>query len=1434
MVAWDKRFRIAIFLSLLLFSLVVAGLLTAQEAAPVPRAEITGVDPSNLPEVVVSVNVYDTLGQPVTGLSAADFSVIEPLTDVARVVLVENITNDNLPFSTVLVIDVSSSMFDFPIGRAREAARAFVDNIRAIDSVAIVTFGNTIDVIQPFTTDKATLYTAIDSIVAFGQTALYQGTYDAVSLASSAPNARRAVVVLSDGAEFGGVSVVGRAAARELAVTTGVPIYTIGVGYGFDRTYLESLSDATNARFYESPTLTELTDIFGNLARLLSSQYVVTLNVDVPADGTEYALALRVQTAEGEAITPAGNLRAPIPIPLVDFPAPPSAPIDTLTTLTATIRADQTITSVMFGVLDATGAGVMAQNDTEAPYTIEIDPVALLPGDYMLTAIASDADGDMGGGNLPFSVAALPSVVTFDPDLATLAALTEPVTLAINISGQTAPTDVIATIGGGAQTLDTPYTITLDPRRLVPGANELAIDVTNAGGITNTTTAEVEIAALPPIVTIDGLTDGQLIETPTTFTLSIDAQTALTRVSAALNDASLTANAEGSYTLDPRLFRPGAAEIVVDVADQDSENRVRFPVEIGALPPTIIVDGLTAGETLTGNRAVTLTFDSQTPVIHLAVFIDGVDLAHLVQAPFIVGLDVLRIPPGAHTLRLVADNSGGRSTTLDLPFTISPAPAASATATALQATATATAVTATYRAQLTGTAAQSTAFAQGTAAALQATAQQSTRNAQATAAQATVFAGQTAVAAQATAAQATVFAQRTQVQSTANALATAGQATIFAQSTATAAQATAQQATAFTGATQAAASATAAQSALNAQATAQQATVFAQRTDVQATAFTGATQMAASATAAQSALNAQATAQQATVFAERTDVQATAFTGATQMAASATAAQSTSDVQSTRQVVASATAEQAMLNAAVTQQAASATAARATLSVRRTAQQATIIVQVTGTSLAQTRTQVSADVRMTATAAQSTLDAQRTISASTRAVQRAINATETSVPLTQTQSVRDAFTAEAATQTAQFTPSNTPSETPPPTLTLTPSATPSATLMPSETPPPTLTLTPSATPSATLMPSETSPPTLTLTPSATPSATLMPSETSPPTLTLTPSATPSATLMPSNTSAPTSTPDIPASQTADAQAAALTSTQSARETQLAGATATRVAATQTSESVQRTRQAERLATSNAATRAVLVTNAAQAQAASRATQETRATRAAANETALVNTEIAATDFSAATQTEIARPTETFTPTATPTETPSATLTLTPTDDIPASATAVSAATGTAVASTATNAARATAVQATAEQATAIQVTIDTRSTQDAERAATSETRSTLSAQATLDMAAAALGTITPPPTVTVRPSRTPSPTDEPTVEATPETGAAGGEETTPTPPVPTFTPVGTLTLVDVGTTPPAADFAPLAGAIIVVILLLLLVFLLARRRISRN
>jgi VWFA-related protein len=1363
MVARKKSVRFGLFSALGVILFAIVGFLAAQEAVPVPRAEITGVDPSKLPEVIVSVNVYDTLGQPVTDLTAADFSVLDPLADAARVVSVDNITNDNLPFSTVLVIDVSSSMFDFPIARAKQAARAFVDGIRPIDSVAIMTFGNTIELIQPFTTDKNTLYAAIDSIVAFGQTALYQGTYDAIGIASTAPTERRAVIVLSDGAEFGGVSRVRRNDAQTLAVTTGVPVYTIGVGYGFDRTYLQSLSAATNARFYESPTLVELTDIFGNLARLLSSQYVVTLAVEVPADGTEYPLALRVTTPEGDAITPAGTLRAPIPIPLVDVGAPPAAPITAPTIFTANVRADQAITTVMFGIVDATGAALEVGQADEAPYTFAVDPVTLQPGDYTLRVMATDADGDIGSGEIALTIGALPSVVTFDPDPRDLDALTEPVRIAVNVSGQTAPVDVRVSVNGITLYGSTEL-ITLDPRRLPPGETDFAVTVTNAGGVTNTTRVPVQVAALPPLIFLEGLSAGQVIETPTSFRFRTDSQTPISRLDMTLNDVPLMMNADGvTYTIDPKAFRPGAATLVIDLADQDTANRVEIPLEIAVLPPTIIVDTLTAGETLTSNRVINLTFDSQTPVIHVAAFVDGVDLAHLVQAPFSVRIDVLRIPPGAHVLRLIADNSGGGTASLDIPFNISPAPAATATATALQATATAAQATQFAAA----TAQQATVFAQATAQQATVFAQrtqvQSTANAVSTAAQATQFGQATAVAAQATAAQATVFAQRTQVQSTANAVSTAAQATQFAQATAVAAQATAAQATAF------------------AQRTQVQSTANAVSTAAQATQFAGATAIAAEATAARATVFAERTQAIATADAIATAQQASVFAQATAVIVEVTAQQATQFAQETT-IAAQATAAQATLDASATRQAAAtATAAQATVAARRTAQQATIIVQVTGTSLAQTRTQVSAEVRATATSAQATLETVRTESASTRAAQRAINATATSIPLTETQAVLDAA---AATLTAQFIPSETPTPTITPSETLTPSAT----------------------------------PTWTLTPSETPSPTLAPSET------------------------PTATPDIPATQTAEAVAALLTQTQDARGTQIANATGTRAAGTQAARDAQGTRQADIMNTSSAATRAVLATNAAQAQAAARATQDARAVRAAATQTADSQTQIAATDFAAATLTETARPTET------PTETPTLTQTPTPTDDIPASETAVSAATGTAISFAETRIAQATNVQATADQAAALQATADQataaqiaavtataneRATQDAERAGTQAARSTQNAQATLDMAAAALGTITVPPTT--RPSRTPSPTDDATPEQTPDGGAAGsGEESqTPTPP-PTLTPVGTLTLVEVETPPPASDFAPMAVSIIVVILLLLIVFLLARRRVGRS
>ena len=208
-----------------------------QQNPPTPAPavlEITGVNAASAPDVTLTVNVTDIVGQTVRGLDVEDFQLGGALQSVAEIVRVES-TEDNLPFAVVLVIDTSSSMSGMPLQRTQAAAKAFVNALGPDDPIAIVTFSNDATVLREFTTDKADLLAAIDGLVPFGQTALYDGAATGIELAAEAPYPRRAVILLSDGAEYGGASLTGRENAPELSPVRGVPVYTIGLGFGLDQ-----------------------------------------------------------------------------------------------------------------------------------------------------------------------------------------------------------------------------------------------------------------------------------------------------------------------------------------------------------------------------------------------------------------------------------------------------------------------------------------------------------------------------------------------------------------------------------------------------------------------------------------------------------------------------------------------------------------------------------------------------------------------------------------------------------------------------------------------------------------------------------------------------------------------------------------------------------------------------------------------------------------------------------------------------------------------------------------------------------------------------------------------------------------------------------------------------------------------------------------------
>lgn len=676
-----KRILLALILLVCALPLTINAL--QETPASALRLEITGVNATELPTTTITANVYDLLGQPVRGLTAENFAIFGELQENASIVSVENISDDNLPFATVLVIDVSDSMTGLPIAQAREAARVFVNSVADNDPVALVSFGSFVNVIQDFTTDKATLLSAIDNLQLGGRTALYQSAFEGITLGAISPVPRRAMVLLSDGAEYGGRSVVTPEQVRQEAVARGVPVYTIGLGFGADRSFLRQLSEASNARFYESPTPDQLVEIYREIAAILRSQYVITLNADLPLDGTEYDFGLRVTSGDNSAEASA-VLRAPIPVPVIQTPELPTAPIEAPVTITANVLGDDPITNVTFT------AGDQTETDTELPYSITIDPLNFAPGDYTLAITAEDQDGDVGSVEGGFSIAALPSEATISPDLSALGAIAEETAVSVTVSGQTPPTSIEYSLNGSAFVpLDESSTITLDPAALAAGENQLTVQITNEGGVTSTTDFSFEVARIAPTLSITGIENGQTFDEPFSFEVTASGQTPEIALHALIdNQVFEPVSAEagqntvtGAFTIDPMALAPGEQSLMISAADtNDMAVFEVITVNIAALPPTILISGLAEGDVLAEPTTITIDFISQTPVIHVAVLVDDLELAHLVNAPYSIVLDPLDYAPGDHRLRVAADNASSQHSTLDLNFTIAEGPSLTATA----------------------------------------------------------------------------------------------------------------------------------------------------------------------------------------------------------------------------------------------------------------------------------------------------------------------------------------------------------------------------------------------------------------------------------------------------------------------------------------------------------------------------------------------------------------------------------------------------------------------------------------------------------------------------------------------------------------------------------------------------------------------------------
>ena len=174
--------------------------------------------------VNVTATVSDDTGRFVSGLEKDDFTVYD---DGVRQE-VTYFSNDRVPVSLGILLDVSGSMTSDKLATAKAAIDRFIfDLLGKDDELFFMEFANHPRLTQQWTRDRRMISRAVDRATASGGTAMYDAIADAIPFASAGENRKKAILVISDGNDSNSNTSVSE--LRQLIRESEVMVYALGV-----------------------------------------------------------------------------------------------------------------------------------------------------------------------------------------------------------------------------------------------------------------------------------------------------------------------------------------------------------------------------------------------------------------------------------------------------------------------------------------------------------------------------------------------------------------------------------------------------------------------------------------------------------------------------------------------------------------------------------------------------------------------------------------------------------------------------------------------------------------------------------------------------------------------------------------------------------------------------------------------------------------------------------------------------------------------------------------------------------------------------------------------------------------------------------------------------------------------------------------------------
>lgn len=257
--------------------------------------------------VSLNVTVTNSRGEYIHGLHRTDFKVFEDKHEQ----LISSFGVERTPFVAALLLDVSGSM-EGRVSMARSAAIRFLEGLREDDAAAVYSFFTKVERVQDYSSSRDLAPLAF-GLRADGMTVLNDAIVQASKDLATRSEKRRAIIVLSDGADTHSSASADKALAE--ALKANATIYTVDLsernvvssdalaGSGA----LRNFANKSGGRYIQTPGGQALRDAFAAIVEELSNQYTISyLPTNHAHDGRWRSIEVKLSRPEASVRTRRG------------------------------------------------------------------------------------------------------------------------------------------------------------------------------------------------------------------------------------------------------------------------------------------------------------------------------------------------------------------------------------------------------------------------------------------------------------------------------------------------------------------------------------------------------------------------------------------------------------------------------------------------------------------------------------------------------------------------------------------------------------------------------------------------------------------------------------------------------------------------------------------------------------------------------------------------------------------------------------------------------------------------------------------------------------------------------------------------------------------------------------------------------------------------